>query len=299
MKVNKLVVLGGGVLGSQIAYQSAYSGIPTVIYDISDDAVDAVKLRVATFPAQYKHDLKASDEALTAADSRLTYTSDLTKAALNADVIIEAVPERPAIKEDVYTKLKPLITPDTLLLTNSSTLLPSDLIQFAPNPQRFLAMHFANQIWIHNVAEIMWAQGTPDKAIDDAVDVAKQLHMIPIKIQKEVSGYVMNSIFLPMIYAALFLWADGNSDPHSIDKDWMVSMGVDRGPFGFLDLMGLRTAVNIAKGYYQQTNDERYQRVADKLENEYVSHNKLGAETGEGFYTYPEPAYTDPKFIQP
>lgn len=89
MKVNKLVVLGGGVLGSQIAYQSAYSGIPTVIYDISDDAVDAVKLRVATFTAQYKHDLKASDEALTAADSRLTYTSDLTKAALNADVIIE------------------------------------------------------------------------------------------------------------------------------------------------------------------------------------------------------------------
>lgn len=297
MNINKLVVLGGGVLGSQIAYQSAYSGIPTVIYDISDDAVDAAKLRVATYPAQYQRDLNATDTALEEAASRLTYTSDIAKAGLNADVIIEAVPEQPAIKESVYDQLKPLITADTLLLTNSSTLLPSELIKYAPNPARFLAMHFANQIWIHNVAEIMWAEGTPTQAIDDAVDVAKQLQMIPIKIQKEVSGYVMNSIFLPMIYAALFLWADGNSDPHSIDKDWMVSMGVDRGPFGFLDLMGLRTAVNIAKGFYQQTNDARYQRVADKLQSEYVNHNKLGAETGEGFYTYPDPAYTDPAFI--
>ncbi|MDN6596481.1 MAG: 3-hydroxyacyl-CoA dehydrogenase family protein, partial [Lentilactobacillus parabuchneri] len=133
--------------------------------------------------------------------------------------------------------------------------------------------------------------------IDDAEAFAKQIHMIPILIHKEISGYIMNSIFLPMINAALKLWANGYSDPLSIDKNWMVSMGVDRGPFGFLDIMGLNTAVNIEMGFYQNTHDEDYKKIADKL-TEYVQDNKLGVASGEGFYHYPNPAYQDPAFLK-
>lgn len=297
MNVNKVVILGGGVLGSQIAYQFAFSGFPTVIYDISDEAVNSAKQKVASYPKQYQQDINATDAQIDTANSNLSLTTDLKSAVTGASVIIEAVPERLDIKESTYKNLAPFIADDALLLTNSSTLVPSQLIDFVPNKQRFMAMHFANLIWIHNVAEIMWAPDTPQSTIDDAENFAKQIHMIPILIRKEISGYVMNSIFLPMINAALSLWANGFSDPISIDKNWMVSMGVDRGPFGFLDIMGLNTAVNIEMGFYENTKDETYQKIADKL-NELVKANKLGVATGEGFYHYPNPEYQNPDFVK-
>ncbi|APR08095.1 3-hydroxyacyl-CoA dehydrogenase [Lentilactobacillus parabuchneri] len=297
MIVKKVVILGGGVLGSQIAYQSAFSGIKTVIYDISDEAVQQAQQKIDSYPQQYKQDIGATDEQVQAANANLSLTTDMKAAATDADVIIEAVPERLDIKESTYKSLAPYITDQTLLLTNSSTLIPSQLIDFAPNKKRFMAMHFANLIWTHNVAELMWAKDTPQATIDDAEAFAKQIHMIPILIHKEISGYIMNSIFLPMINAALKLWANGYSDPLSIDKNWMVSMGVDRGPFGFLDIMGLNTAVNIEMGFYQNTHDEDYKKIADKL-TEYVQDNKLGVASGEGFYHYPNPAYQDPAFLK-
>lgn len=297
MNVNKVVILGGGVLGSQIAYQSAFSGFKTVIYDISNEAVASAQKKVDSYPAQYQHDMNATDDQINTAKENLSLTTDLKAAITDADVIIEAVPERLDIKESTYQSLAPYLKDDALLLTNSSTLIPSQLIGFAPNNKRFMAMHFANLIWVHNVAELMWAPNTPQSTIDDAQDFAQQIHMIPILIHKEVSGYIMNSIFLPMINAALSLWANGFSDPISIDKNWMVSMGVDRGPFGFLDIMGLNTAVNIEKGFYQNTKDETFKKIADKL-SEYVKANKLGVATGEGFYHYPDPEYQKPEFVK-
>lgn len=297
MKANKVVVLGGGVLGSQIAYQSAFSGIETVIYDINDAAIDAAWRKIDQLPDQYIRDLGATNEQLASAKAQLSLTLDLETAITDADVIIEAVSERLSIKESLYKSLKPYIGDETLLLTNTSTLLPSQLVGFAPNPNRFAAMHFANQIWVHNVAEIMWAPTTPQTTIDDTTDFAKQINMLPILIQKETSGYIMNSIFLPMINAALFLWADDVADPQSIDRDWMTSMGVDRGPFGSLDIMGLNTAINIEKGYLASTNDARYQRIIDKLQL-LVDANRLGVATGQGFYHYPEPEYQATAFTQ-
>ncbi len=297
MDVKKVVILGGGVLGSQIAYQTAFSGFETVIYDISNPAIEAAKQKVETYPDQYKKDVNATDGEIETVNSNLTFTTDLESAITGANVIIEAVPERMDIKKSIYQGIKPYVGENTLVLTNTSTLVPSQLIDFVPNKGRFLAMHFANLIWVHNVAEIMWGSKTPQSAIDDAKDFAQKIHMLPILIHKEVSGYVMNSIFLPMINAALFLWADNVTDPISIDKNWMVSMGVDRGPFGFLDIMGLNTAVNIEKGFYQTTKDERYEAVAEKLQ-EYVDDGKLGVATGQEFYHYPDPEYQKAEFTK-
>lgn len=297
MNTQKLVVLGGGVLGSQIAYQAAFSGLQTVIYDISEDALKAAQQKIDAFPDQYVHDLNATAAQVDAATENLTLTTDLATAVTGADFIIESVSERMDVKESVYRSLVPYIGANTLLLTNTSTLLPSQLIKLVPNQERFLAMHFANQIWVHNVAELMWAPGTPEAAIQDAEALAKQMHMIPIMIHKEVSGYVMNSIFLPMINAGLLLWADDVTDPVSIDKNWMVSMGVDRGPFGFLDIMGLNTAVNIEKGFYESTKDPRFKSIVEKLQA-YVDAGKLGMSTGEGFYKYPNPEYQKATFTQ-
>lgn len=297
MDILKVLVLGGGVLGSQIAYQSAYCGLDTVIYDISDDALAAAKKKIDSYPDQYIRDLGATQEQLASVKNHLSLTLDLESAVRGADVIVEAVSEQLDIKKSVYSEIAPFIGKNTLVLTNTSTMLPSQLIDFVPNRDRFLAMHFANLIWVHNVAEIMWAPGTPQQTIDDAADFARRIKMIPIMIKKEVSGYVMNSLFLPFINAGLLLWADGVADPESIDKNWMVSMGVDRGPFGFLDLMGLNTAINIERGFLQNTGDKRFQTVIDKLQ-ELVDAGRPGIEAGRGFYTYPNPEYQEKSFTQ-
>ncbi|WP_283680328.1 3-hydroxyacyl-CoA dehydrogenase [Lentilactobacillus sp. Marseille-Q4993] len=297
MKVNKVVILGGGVLGSQIAYQAAFSGLPTVIYDISDAAVDSASKKIASYPDQYRHDIDATDQQIEQANENLSLTTDLKSAITGASVVVEAVPERLDIKQSTYESLAPYLDDDALLLSNSSTLIPSQMIGFVPNKKRFMAMHFANLIWVHNVAELMWAPDTPSKTIEDATDFAKQIKMIPIPIKKEISGYVMNSIFLPMINSALSLWANGYADPIAIDKNWMVSMGVDRGPFGFLDIMGLNTAVNIEKEFYENTKNDDFLKIVDKL-SEYVNANKLGVATGQGFYHYPNPEYQDPEFVK-
>lgn len=296
MDVNKVVILGGGVLGSQIAFQSAFSGIETVIYDISDKAISAAKEKIATLPPQYKRDLAVSDDRLAVAAAQLSLTTDLESAISHADVIIEAVPERLDIKKSSYASLQPYIGANTLVLTNSSTLLPSQINDFVPNKERFLAMHFANLIWLHNAAEIMWAPGTRQNTIDDAVNFAEQIQMAPFKISTEISGYVMNALFLPLINAALLLWADKDLDPIMIDQDWVVSMGVDRGPFGFVDIMGINTAINIETGFYENTKDERFKKVVAKLTKEYLEKGKMGVQSGEGFYKYPKPLYQQPEF---
>lgn len=295
MQVKKVTVLGGGVLGVQIAFQAAYQGFDTFIYDVSPEAMDKVRNRLEPLPASYRKDIGATKAELDEAISHLTLSLSLEKAVEGADAVIEAVPESKQIKRDTYQSLKPYIGKNTLLLTNTSTLLPRTLINDTPNPQRFMAMHFANQIWVHNIAELMWADGTPQQTIDDAEDFAKQLGMIPIKIFQEVPGYVMNSIFLSMINTALMLWGNDVASPKMIDKDWMVSMGVDRGPFGFVDIMGLNTALNIVRGFYAQSGEPQLQNIITKLEK-MVADGKLGVETGEGFYTYPNPEYEDVAF---
>lgn len=298
MKINKVVVLGGGVLGSQIAFQSAYSGFEVVLYDISNAAIKNAQQKLARLPLQYERDMQATKSQLAAADSNLSFTTDLKQAVSGATVIVEAVPEKLSIKQNVDQQLKPFISDTTLLLSNSSTLLPSQMNAFVPNKSRFLAMHFANLIWIHNAAEIMWAPGTPQQSIDDAVDFAKQIHMVPFAIPTEISGYIMNAVFLPMLNSALFLWVDYDLDPIMIDQDWMVGMGLSRGPFGFLDIMGINTAINIEGSLYESTGDERYQKIVTKLTNDYLNQGKLGVQSGEGFYHYPNPQYQQPEFTQ-
>ncbi|WP_170999578.1 3-hydroxyacyl-CoA dehydrogenase [Paucilactobacillus kaifaensis] len=298
MKINKVVVLGGGVLGSQIAFQTAYSGFDVVLYDISDAALKGANQKLSSLPAQYQRDLNATQEQLNAVNRHLSLTTDLKKAVSDASIIVEAIPEQLSIKESMYQKLAPFVSDNTLLLSNSSTLLPSQMISFAPNKNRFLAMHFANLIWIHNAAEIMWAPGTPQTAIDDAVDFAKSIHMVPFAIPTEISGYIMNAVFLPMLNAALFLWVEHDLDPIMIDQDWMVGMGLSRGPFGFMDIMGINTAINIEGSLYKEIGDERYKKIVDKLTNDYLKQGKMGVPSGEGFYHYPNPLYQQPEFTK-
>src|SRR5262245_60569432 len=144
-RINNVTVLGTGVLGSQIAYQSAYFGFEVTAYDISDEIIKTARKRFEELAARYEREVTgAAGGRAQAALARIQFSSSLADAVREADLVIEAAPERLDVKRELYGKLAPLAPERTIFATNSSTLLPSALADATGRPDRFLALHFAN-----------------------------------------------------------------------------------------------------------------------------------------------------------
>lgn len=285
------------MLGSQIAFQAALHGCTVRIYDVDQSRIDAIDDAVDGLIACYRRDTDRSHDELSAAARRLSATTDLAEAVRDAELVIEAVPENIGIKRDFYHAVSALAAPDTILATNSSTLAPSAIAPSVERPERFLALHFANQIWIRNVAEIMGHRGTDPDVFAAAVAFARQIGMVPMELHKEQPGYVINSLLVPFLESAVALAANGVADPHMIDRTWMIATGAPRGPFAILDIIGMRTSyqLTLAKA---EAGDAAARTAAAWLKRDFIDRNRLGVESGEGFYTYPDPRYRDADFLR-
>jgi 3-hydroxybutyryl-CoA dehydrogenase len=277
-----VTVLGTGVLGSQIAYQTAYSGFDVVAYDINDEALSAAKERFAGLAAAYKQQVKgAADGRADAALKRITYQTEVGRAVAKADLVIEAIPEKLELKRETYRKIGALAPAKTIFATNTSTLLPSDLMESTGRPERFLALHFANQIWVHNTAEVMGTSKTDPDVYRTIVAFASAIGMVPIELKKEHPRYILNSLLAPWLDDALGLYMNGVAEPETVDKTWRIATGAPLGPFQILDMIGLNTVYNVdAAG-----NDDQ-RRLAQFLKDNYIDKGKLGVHSGEGFYSY-------------
>ncbi|MEE0096910.1 MAG: 3-hydroxyacyl-CoA dehydrogenase NAD-binding domain-containing protein, partial [Oscillospiraceae bacterium] len=185
MKIQNVVIAGGGVLGSQIAYQCSYAGFHVTTYLRSEASVERARPKVARLHGIYTAELQAAktgatpvsrglvmnqdpvgadfDKLLQKADAAYEgfhYETDLAAAVADADLVIEALAEQPEAKEAFFSQLSPLLPEKTIIATNSSTLLPSLLAKSTGRPAKFLALHFANNIWKQNIAEVMGHSGT-------------------------------------------------------------------------------------------------------------------------------------------
>jgi 3-hydroxyacyl-CoA dehydrogenase len=283
-EIHRVTVLGAGVLGTQIAYHTAYMGLAVTLYDISQDALAASESRMRELGELYKADgVEGADRGLVEqAFTRLAFTTDLASAAAAADLVIEAVPEVLELKRQVFGELMRHAPEHTIFATNSSTLLPSDLKDSTGRPDRFLAIHYANLIWKMNVAEIMGTSDTDPDVLASAVAFAMATGMIPIEIHKEQAGYILNSLLVPLLFAAGKLWVKGVATPETIDVTWRIAARSPLGPFQTLDVIGLTTAYHVAAG----APDPDVQAFAAALKEQYIDKGKLGTTTGEGFYTY-------------
>lgn len=298
MNYKNITVAGSGVLGSQIAYQTAFHGFQVSVYDINDEALELAKERIKKLKPRYQEDLKATQEEVDAAYDRISFYSDLAEAVKDADLVIEAVPERVEIKVDFYKKLAAVAPDKTVFVTNSSTLLPSQFAEATGRPEKFLALHFANEIWKNNTAEVMKHPGTDMQYFDQIIEFAKAIGMVALPLYKEQPGYILNSLLVPFLEAAQMLLVKEVSDPETIDKTWMIATGAPLGPFAILDVVGIRTAYNITLAKAEATGNEEFMKLAELLKREYIDKGKLGRETGEGFYKYPNPSFAQPGFLK-
>jgi 3-hydroxyacyl-CoA dehydrogenase len=281
--IKTLTVLGTGVLGSQIAFQAAFHGFAVTAYDVDEDALAKARDRFTRLAGIYRAQVAGASEGKTeAALANLRLTADLGDAVVDADLVIEAVPELLDLKRDVYLRLAELAPAKAIFATNSSTLLPSDLKDFTGRPDRFLALHYANNIWAQNIAEVMGTAETDPAVYAAVVDFARNSGLEPIEIKKEKAGYVLNSLLVPLLNAAAGLLLQGVADPHTIDKTWRIATGAPSGPFQIYDVVGLTTAYNIASA----SPDAGSQAFAQYLKEHYIDQGKLGVASGEGFYKY-------------
>ena len=311
MTIKNVVVAGGGVLGSQIAYQAAYKGFAVTVWLRSEGSVERAKPKfeqlrqtyLATLeamkgdPAAYCRGLADTPElsvdeieqlkqrAQQAFES-IVFTTSYEAAAKDADLVIEAIAEDPKQKDAFYAELAKYLPESTILVTNSSTLLPSQIAASTGRPEKFLALHFANRIWRNNTAEVMGHPGTDQAAYDEVVRFAADLGMVPLQLHKEQPGYILNSMLVPFLSAAEALYATGVADPETIDKTWMLGTGAPLGPFRILDIVGLTTAYNIVVlDPRTKDPDSVPAKIAAALK-ERIDAGKTGVDAGEGFYRY-------------
>jgi 3-hydroxyacyl-CoA dehydrogenase len=298
MMIKNVTLAGSGVLGSQIAFQTAFHGYAVMVYDINDAILEKSKTTFKILGNSYKADLNASQKQIDDTMDRLSFSSDLAKAVANADLVIESVPENPSIKKDFYKKLAAVAPEKTIFASNSSTMLPSQFAESTGRPAQFAALHFANEIWKHSTAEIMGHPGTDADVFDTLVAFAKSIGMVALPLKKEQPGYIVNSLLVPLLSAGLDLLVRGVADVHTIDKTWMVATGAPTGPFAILDVVGITTAYNINKMEAEKTGDSDKQKIVEYLKEHFVDKRKLGVATGEGFYTYPNPSFIDADFLK-
>lgn len=311
MRIKKVVVAGGGVLGSQIALQSSYCGFDVTIWLRSEGSIERAKPKLERFKNIYietleemKTDASAycrglskktdlSDEeidelkkqAQDAFDS-LTLTNSYEEAAADADLIIEAIAENPEQKIAFYQELAKYMDEKTILVTNSSTLLPSMFAEYTGRPEKYLSLHFANTIWKNNTAEVMGHPGTEQEYYDEVVKFAEDINMIPLKLKKEQPGYILNSLLVPFLSAAEALLANDVSDHETIDKTWILATGAPAGPFHILDIVGLETAYNIIIMNPEAKDPQSTPGKIAKMLKEKIDAGETGINAGKGFYTY-------------
>jgi 3-hydroxybutyryl-CoA dehydrogenase len=230
------------VLGGQIGWHSAFKGKTVVIYDPFPEALRKAAVAHDSYAQIYKAQLGASDADVAATRARLTLSGDLKSAVAQADFVIEAVPEIPETKTQVYREMAGLLPPHTLVATNSSTLLARDFAEATGRPAKFCALHFANLIWALNLAEVMAHAGTARETLTAVTHFAIEIGMVPIPVQSEQNGYVLNSWLVPLLTAGAALVVNGVATPEDVDRTFMIAnRGCAMGPCGMMDMVGMKT----------------------------------------------------------
>ena len=311
MNIKNVVVAGGGVLGSQIAFQAAYKGFNVKVWLRMESSIGRAKPKfervekiyletlqaMKTKPQAYCRGL-ADNPKLTKAQideliekaahamDQIEFTLSHEEAAKDADLVIEAIAENPTEKVEFYQAMAKYLPKSAIIVTNSSTMLPSAFAESTGRPEKYLALHFANEIWRNNTAEAMGHAGTSPEAYKEVVEFAEALGMIPLQLKKEQPGYILNSLLVPFLNSAQALLATGVADPETIDKTWQLGTGAPLGPFRILDIVGLTTAYNIVIMNPEAKDPETVPGKIAALLKEYIDAGKTGINAGEGFYKY-------------
>jgi 3-hydroxybutyryl-CoA dehydrogenase len=288
-EIKKVLVIGSGLMGRQIALQCALFEVEVSIYGRSEMSLARARRHLKRYAQYLTQGGYITPEKAAAALERLTLTTDPVAAAANADLVSESVTEDLEIKRQIWAQFGKLVPPKAVLTTNSSVIFPSEFADACGSPERFLAWHFHQLCFIKNVVDIMPHPGTDPECVATVVEFSRFLQLQPIALKKEHRGYVFNAMLTSFLTAALELAVTDVASLEDIDQAWMTVMQTSHGPFGIMDGVGLDTVANILNfGVAVEPQNPLYPQALAWLQP-IIKQGHLGQKSGRGFYTYSRP----------
>jgi 3-hydroxybutyryl-CoA dehydrogenase len=279
-----IAVVGAGIMGRGIAHVAALGGFQTVLNDVSDELLQKAQSRIRQDLHKAVNIGKLSDSEMDAALGRLTLDNNLERAAENAELVIEAVPEKMELKLDVFSHLDRACAHHAVLASNTSSLSITEMAAVTHRPQQFIGMHFFNPVHKMKLVEIIRGLETNDDTFAVAETVAKKMGKETVEV-KESPGFVTSRINALIGNEAFYMLQEGIASARDIDKALKLGLNHPMGPFEMIDLVGLDTRLSILN-FLHQTLGEKYRPCP--LLVEYVKAGRLGKKVGKGVYEYPD-----------
>ena len=280
--VKTLTVIGAGIMGRGIAHVAAVAGIETVLNDISDDLLrksqDQIRKDLSKAVEIGKMTFLAVEETL----ARLKLERSLDAAVRNADLVIEAVPEKIELKLDIFSRLDQICEPEVIFASNTSALSITEMAGATTRPQRFIGMHFFNPVHKMKLVEIIRGLETNDQTSDVAESVSLKMGKETVQV-KESPGFVTSRINALIGNEAFYMLQEGIATARDIDKALKLGLNHPMGPFEMIDLVGLDTRLSILS-FLHETLGEKYRPCP--LLVKYVKAGRLGKKVGKGVYEY-------------
>jgi 3-hydroxybutyryl-CoA dehydrogenase len=284
-ELKRVVVVGAGTMGSQIALQTALSGRHEVTL------VDSVPGQLERARAQNQRLLDRSvekgritTEAGAEALGRIKDSSELGSAAASADLVIEAVIEDFDAKKSVFDALGKHAKKDAILASNSSTIAISRLADFTERPEQCCNMHFFHPVTVMQLCEVVRGPKTSDATVETAMEFVRSIGRTPVLLQKEIWGFIVNRILFAASEEAMRLLEGGYASAEDIDVAVQKGLNWPMGPFHLLDFSGLDIFYGAMKDRHRQGEGDDAPELLRKL----VEEGHLGRKTGKGFFDYPK-----------
>jgi enoyl-CoA hydratase/3-hydroxyacyl-CoA dehydrogenase len=295
-EIRKVVFIGGGTMGSFNSLVAALAGYSVWVYDESAEALDTLTERHRAWGDILGERWGVPKDRIEEGLLRIRKTLDPVEAAAEADLISESVFERLELKRQVHRFFDEICPPKTILTTNTSTLLVSEIAAAVKRADRFAAMHFHQPSIL---ADLMAGPRTSPETMEALKQYLKSIGMTYVIVKKERAGYLHNAMYTAFLGAALMLHILGGISIEEIDRSWMISQNATAGPFAHLDHVGFNVVVDA----FSERSDpeDPLIPIRDAVKAffaPYLERGEWGAKSGKGFYTYPNPAFQGPAFLE-
>lgn len=294
-KIANVTVLGSGTMGHGIAQIAAMAGFNVHLRDVEqrflDNAMDKIKWSLNKLVEKNKMTKESFEQTL----SRLVPLVDLKEGLKNADLVIEAVPEDLSLKRIVYKEVSSYADPKTLFASNTSTLPISEMANLTDRPGSFIGLHFFNPPQLMKLVEVIRGHKTDQSTVDTLMAFVQDIGKSPVLVQKDVAGFIVNRIFIPLVHEALFCKERDGVTYEEIDAAMKSKLGFPMGIFELADYTGLDVVNKASQEMHQRDeNVINPHPLVEKL----FEQKKFGQKTGEGFYSYTSDKYERKDLVQ-
>ena len=283
MEIKKICVVGGGLMGRQIALCAAIHGYDATLYDLKPEVLDAVKVWQEDYMAGRLAKGRMTEEEVAATNARFHLEASLEKAVKDVDCVIECIIEVEEVKANFFRQVNELVGEDVLLCTNSSYMVSSKFADCVTNPSRLCNMHFYNPALVMKFVEVVQGPHTSEETARAAYEFCKSIGKTPIWQKKEIAGFAGNYLIAGLAERAKYLVEHGFCTAQEVDIALEQGFNHKMGYFRMQDLTGVDLSYTLMKTRYEQTGVKP--DMFDIYE-QMVKENRLGRKTGHGFYDY-------------